>query len=379
MAALEAFQRYTPDELVSLLSYWPEKFVNGMITMGDNIARPSTICRSPAAAVTSCSPLERLPYELLHGILESLDFRTLSHLSRTSLRLKAAAESLPAYRELLAHAPDVLSALGHSGLITQHSAASLCTALHASSCAYCGAFGPFLFLFTAERCCYECLFFKQRLGVVPTAHALQQFRLSRQEVQQLPSMRCLRGRYFSRACPSCSFRLLRVPDLQARHQALYGSNRSIGRMSDAVRALVYGGRRLAGHVSRRHPNPEVPLEEFAGMASIAFGSLAPPDHRALERGVWCLGCRKIYARCKIRGGCLEGPSVWLDGVQLTFAEDRRLLSLAQRSWPMSEFLAHAKQCQGAREILETEAKDRGDTDHIGGCMARSKKLMLRQA
>jgi hypothetical protein len=162
----------SPDQRSSQLHHRPSYILNGMISIPEP-AKPSAIERDPSSS--SIGLLDILPVELLQYTLHMLDFRSLSHLSRASLHGNEVVRSLPAYRNLMEHAPHTLAALGHTRLITLHSANVLYRTLLSEQCISCGEYGAFLFIPTCERCCYECLCSNQSLWVIPTTLARKCF------------------------------------------------------------------------------------------------------------------------------------------------------------------------------------------------------------
>jgi len=183
----------SPDQRISGLSYRPSYILNGMISIPEP-AKPSAIERDPNSS--SIGLLDILPVELLQYTLHMLDFRSLSHLSRVSLQGNEVVRSLPAYRNLMKNAPHALAALGHTSLISLHSANALYGTLLSEQCISCGEYGAFLFLPTCERCCYECLCSNQSLWVIPTTLAKKCFDLTPSQLKLLPITRSIPGVYF---------------------------------------------------------------------------------------------------------------------------------------------------------------------------------------
>lgn len=190
-----AFQKTTHETLLSLLAHQPRHIVRGMIKITEP-AKPlsnwRTLPSSPLGA------LDTLPLELLHTIFAMLDFRTLSHITRTCLRGIQVVRSLPEYRDLMRHAPEALAALGKTRLIFHHLATTIHATLLSADCISCGSYGAFLFLPTCERCCYHCLWRNQSLWVVPITTAKKCFGLSTSGAKTLPIMRSLPGKYHVR-------------------------------------------------------------------------------------------------------------------------------------------------------------------------------------
>ncbi len=101
--------------------------------------------------------LEALPLETLQAILEHLDLQTLTDLRCVSRRAMLVVDSLPLYKEIYSHAPDVLRAM-----LSTHSARHfdlwlVSRELRAEYCYLCGDFGPFFLLPGCARCCWLCL------------------------------------------------------------------------------------------------------------------------------------------------------------------------------------------------------------------------------
>lgn len=85
-------------------------------------ARPPSISR-----LSTGGPgwFDRWPVELLTEALESMDFKSLSTLSRESVRACNVVRALPAYHEVMEHTKGALSVLAATGLLAHHSASSL--------------------------------------------------------------------------------------------------------------------------------------------------------------------------------------------------------------------------------------------------------------
>lgn len=82
-----------------------------------------TIHRLPAQS--SMGNLDRLNNDVLNMALDFLDFQSLARLSQTSLPARKMVEALPAYREVLTHAPETITALSKTGLLKYHAAGEI--------------------------------------------------------------------------------------------------------------------------------------------------------------------------------------------------------------------------------------------------------------
>jgi hypothetical protein len=125
-------------------------------------ATSTSIERDPAPNA-SLGKLDGLPIELLHNIFAMLDLQSLSRITQTCLRGIVTVQALPGYRDLIRHAPQAVAALGKTRLLGCHSTSELHAALRSTNCSSYGEYGPFLFMPTCERCCYECLWRNQSL------------------------------------------------------------------------------------------------------------------------------------------------------------------------------------------------------------------------
>jgi len=68
----------------------------------------------PQGDPSSLGVLATLPVELLQELLERCDLRTMTRFSRVCVRARSAVQSLPAYRDLMRHAPHALAALSQT-------------------------------------------------------------------------------------------------------------------------------------------------------------------------------------------------------------------------------------------------------------------------
>ncbi|KAK2814333.1 hypothetical protein FQN49_008217 [Arthroderma sp. PD_2] len=333
--------------LLEHLSHRPPHQLVGRISIADP-AKPSTL--KPHHGPSSLGLLDPLPLEILHGALNDLDFQSLSRLSCASKRGRSVVEALPAYRELMKHAPDTLKALGQSSLISVHSARKLRAVLRSEACSWCGEYGPFLFLPTCERCCYECQRINPSLWVMTVDLAKHCFRLTASQLKEIPIMRSIRGVYD-------------VPHELSRWQRLkLVSVRAAKELSLKAKAsnpvVIYS----ANNSNLDHflntplcppPNGMLPLhmytrtrtDECRGMASICFPSLQPDN--TVEYGLWCRGCYQAPKQYRFHL-VSAGPAI----VNLDMVSPRRaLVGTSVHARSKSEFLTHITHCDGARELL----------------------------
>ncbi|EFR00206.1 hypothetical protein MGYG_03209 [Nannizzia gypsea CBS 118893] len=333
--------------LIANLAHRPPHQLAGRISIS-NPAKPSALplCDGPS----SMGIFDHLPLEILQAILNLLDFQALSRLLRTSQRAKRAIECLPAYRELMEHAPDTLTALGKSCLITAHSAAKLRAVLRTESCAWCSEYGPFLFLPTCERCCYECQRSNPSLWVMTADLARYCFKISTPKLREIPVMRSIYGVYDVSHELSRHRRLKLVSVRAAKELSLATSGSP---------AATVSNQRNNAHLAHFQNAPLEPAaqddesgvksrinycsqtDECCGMGSICFPSLQPDN--SVERGLWCRGCFRASEQYRF--------SSLATGHAIQNVHPPRALigtNLCARS--KKQFLEHIKNCDGSLEL-----------------------------
>lgn len=345
----------TPENLISELSHRPRWLLDGGIRVPLAPGFSSTRRNSDTSSL-GC--LSKLPLELLHLVCNSLDFQSLSRLSRVSIGGKIVLESFRPYRAIMSHAPQSLRALGKTLLIQYHTAATLYAAITSQNCASCGEYGPFLFLPTCQRCCYECLHNNQSLWVVPKALAKKCFHLAPQHLREIPTMRSIPGKYrighgITRRRP------LRLVSVRAAKMAAITVHGTIDILDD--RDSSYTNQEVKdfdfftflrnapleplGNNPSRMPTRGDPVsDDYCGMASIFFPSLSPSG--VLEEGLWCRGCELIFDRFGTRGA-YSYPDLTPPGVDPYWVA----MGMARQAWSKSEFLRHVICCPGVRYII----------------------------
>ncbi|KAK2739864.1 hypothetical protein FQN57_006440 [Myotisia sp. PD_48] len=333
-----------PESLVTLMSHRPPRLVTGMISIA-HPAKMTTVDHRPS--VTPLGLLNALPIELMHYICNMLDFQSLSRLLRTSLRVRSMVESLPAYRDLMEHAPDTLTALGETQLISLHSADLLYKTLRSQHCVSCLEFGPFLFLPRCERCCHDCLRANPALWVMPIAFAKECFRFSPKEMKKLPIMRSIPGVYEVGHEISRNRQLKLVSVRAAKEMALrfHGSLPKAASYTD--RWYIEAPSNPMEIKPSLLPGAEIgPYDSSCGLASILFPCLLSKN--TIENGIWCKGCDWTFLN--YRSGKLSRHLI-NDMLPPGLNPIPVLSGMRRRAWSKDELLVHIKQCYGARKLL----------------------------
>lgn len=354
-----ASRNIDPETLIKTLSWHPAHILNSVLNIRESIE--ATVLQRTTES-SSIGPLDTFPLEILHLILNSLDFQSLSRFSRTCHQGKTVVESLPTYRVVIQHASKALIALSRTNLITFHSAASIHTALLSDKCVSCQEYGPFLFLPTCERCCYQCLTKDRFLRVITLQSAAYCFGLSPKVLSRLPSMLSIPRAHLEGRRLTCWKRERLVSVKQAWQLGIFvhGSEegmekavaskkarKAVDRQTLLVRWLATS---TPGSGSQHQPTWLSDLtilgDSFHGMTSVKFPSLRP--NAAVENGLWCFGCRTSLGNY-YRTGNLDSSTQLLvsdsDPLTVLSARERRARS-------KSEFLEHIKECPGASDLLQ---------------------------
>lgn len=345
----------TDEEILSRYAYTPERIKTGMIGVSSAPLLPPT---RQCQGVRSLGQLDSLPIELLHLVLDQLDFLSLARLACTTRRGQELVASLPTYHLVRRHAPQTLAALSAMSILHLHSASLLQEALHSSECSCCGNFGAFLFLMSCERCCFQCISFKPALWVLPRPDAGKCFNLSAKLLNSLPSARSLPGKYcvvfgISRARP---LRLVSVRAAKKLALQVHGSEAAVTshvpstRLSDKLQGSFELLQRTQLEFSKHDPFLDtMPGNDwYNGMATIRFPHL-PATHEVSDWGSWCRGCKLVWQ---------QADHNELDTAQMSqfVPQDHHpgsfCFRLAFREWPSAGFLGHARSCYGVQVLEE---------------------------
>ena len=111
----------------------------------------------PQSQTYALGTLTRLPFEIVSMIALELDVTSafrLSHVNRTARELLSSVRE---FRHLRKHAVEAMCVLLRTGAGSHTPVAGLYSALTTRDCTFCGAFGGFLYLPSAARCCLTCV------------------------------------------------------------------------------------------------------------------------------------------------------------------------------------------------------------------------------
>lgn len=344
-----AASQLSSEDYVARFSHRPRSVIESMITPDD--LPPQTVYRS---GDSSLGLLDTLPLEVLWMIFDKSDVQSLVHISMTSLRGMAYIESISKYQDLRKHAPHALVALGRTGLLGYHPLCDLYAALRSDRCVSCSAaFGAFLLMLTCQRCCYECLFWNTSLRAIPISIARQCLELVPSQLADLPKLHSLPDEYWIgwRIKVKARYRLVSVRDVNLRALQVHGSDYLQERLNSRknmrshrvntwnaiyrapLQSFGQDPLTIPGSTASRPTMPQTfrgDLNKWGGMASIVFPSLTASG--ALESGLWCRGC-EWSAGGRGRGG------------------------VCSKAWTTAEFVQHARQCRGVKELQLKDASE----------------------
>lgn len=348
------------DELISRLSYRDRHILmsESMINVPARLAKPNPVHlrNSPSSNIGN---LDVFPMELLHNILNQLDFLSLFRLASVSHRGRNVVHSLAAFRDLTTYAYPVLVALGITELLYWHSCSTLHSALLSESCVSCGLYGPFLFLPTCERCCYWCLSENQSLWLIPVSKAKKIFGLSAKDLKGTPTLHTVPGVYFVRRLNKRlkRFRLVSVKIVKRIAISIHGTEAALeqvlSEMPCSTNDKVLGSWMRKACLEPLNENPSKqpsrankPDDMFGGMGSIRFPVLRPG--RMVEEGYWCGGCQLVFERRANIPGLLRSIEHLIPaGVN----PSQVLEGMAREARSRAQFLEHIKTCIGVERFF----------------------------
>ena len=139
--------------------------------------------------------LDELPLETTQAIFALLDLQTLTDLRAVNRSAMVVVDSLPLYREIYTHVPEVLRAMLSTKLARHFELWQIVRELRSPDCCRCGDFGAFLFLPGCARCCWYCLTEAEDILPISKNQAMESFELSNNILPEMPAMLSLPGSY----------------------------------------------------------------------------------------------------------------------------------------------------------------------------------------
>ncbi|KAG0127763.1 hypothetical protein HOY82DRAFT_61870 [Tuber indicum] len=261
-----------------------------------------------------------LPLEIINEILLFLDIRSLLAFRRVNTTALATINSLPEYRAVITHAPDVIRAYVAIDLSSHANIHELFQALTSKLCSYCNSFGAFIFLLECRRVCWHCHTQDPELLPICRGLAAVSFGVSPEALAVLPALRPVSGTYTLRGI-HCSLARDPTPLVSraaARRLAVkvHGSEDAVGAFVGAQRESQLSSYRMQKAVynnihtlpyshpaSKRAPgepayyadkdNKDDDVRRYQGVAPLP---VLNPRTGMLEHGVCCVGCDVAYSK-----------------------------------------------------------------------------------
>ncbi|KAI1828314.1 hypothetical protein F4861DRAFT_177862 [Xylaria intraflava] len=215
--------------------------------------------------------LGRLPPELMWLTLHELDIRSFFRFRQVNRQARIIATGLREYSLVSRYGLEGLRGLLRAELAPYFTISDLYRPLVTDKCVTCGAFGGHLFLFTVERCCFNCLLSSTHYRVLAVSFFAKFARLSLPRLIRLtgPVLRTVPGIY----------NMLERPARRPKY-IIFGSQ--------AVQTLLASEviHERTAHRLRTRWTPR----DYRFMTATAYPYYSVKDAK-LERGVSCKGCQ----------------------------------------------------------------------------------------
>lgn len=234
--------------------------------------------RSPTAELGT---LGRLPPELISMILRDLDVRSFFYLRQVNQQARVLSTGLWEYRLVSTYGLEGLRGVLRAGLAHCFTINDLYLPLVTNTCTTCGNFGGHLFLFSAERCCFDCLQSVPHFRVLSISTFAKLAHMSSRRLSRLPGL-CLR------TVPGI-YNMMEAPARRPMH--LIWAEKA----TETLLGLNKIGEDTAQKLTSHREQPE---HRF--MVATAYPCYSLEDAK-LDRGLSCKGCQ---VRLEASGGDL---------------------------------------------------------------------------
>jgi hypothetical protein len=265
--------------------------------------------------------LDTLPLEVLSLVLVHTDIRTLTDFRRINHRAMQVVDSVPEYRLVQQHTPDLLRGILSVEIGSHISTQTLFSTLNEYKCEGCGDFGSFIYLLTCERVCFLCLYEKPRYYPLLLSEAAAKFGTHRRLYKSLPSVKSVPGRYSPRKnTRKARFNLIDADSAQRIGLAFHnGSTAAMEQCvvaahnneSDAWDKRVMAGYKVSQNPPRRRRQviwvPEGRVLDPRRFMAVVRAPWINPSTNAVEWGFHCVGCKE-----KFRTGPLNWRRMYSD-------------------------------------------------------------------
>ncbi|KAI1407238.1 hypothetical protein F5Y13DRAFT_206533 [Hypoxylon sp. FL1857] len=263
-----------PHEILRVCSYHRRDFDLALVRSRPHEMQPVQESLQAAFETSPASGLgilDRLPTELMSIMLRDLDILSYFRFRQVNRRARVLSTAVWEYELVAKYGLEGLRGLLRAKLAHNFTIMDLYRPLITLSCALCGAFGGFLFLLTATRCCFACIRTSPKMRVSCISAFAKLTGISAGRLHRLLRLKMctVPGLYSMEEKPA-----RRPKDLIAEDEAI-SSLISLGVLrQDSIQSLA----RRTEHETQRF------------MASTAF-PWYDSDSAKIERGVSCKGCQ----------------------------------------------------------------------------------------
>lgn len=184
-----------PDQIIFKYSYQREDIKDNNLDDANLETRcPLDNGRHSGTPEQTVGQLDLLPLEIVNEILLSMDLPTLTNFRCINRRAMQLVDSLPQYRMVFKHCPNVLRAILSTNA-NSYDCRLLYNTLATTRCSSCSNFGSYLYLITCKRVCHLC--FRRRPDYVPVAaHGASKITgVSKTQLDRVPRATSLPGQY----------------------------------------------------------------------------------------------------------------------------------------------------------------------------------------
>ncbi|KAI0402742.1 hypothetical protein F4802DRAFT_608465 [Xylaria palmicola] len=220
--------------------------------------------------------LDCLPPELMALVLHELDLRFFFPFRQVNRQFRIISTGLWEYKLVSQHGLEGLRGLLCAQLAPYFTISDLYRSLTTDKCSTCGAFGGHLFLFTAERCCFDCPLSSSHYRVLAQSAFARLAHLSLSRVNRLPGIRL-------RTVPGI-YNMLERPVKTPKYLIFEEKATQILLTTNAI------GESAVRNLGHRN---EQENQRFMTATAYPYYSM---DDAKLERGVSCKGCQIRHQR-----------------------------------------------------------------------------------
>ncbi|KAB5513571.1 hypothetical protein GE09DRAFT_1266572 [Coniochaeta sp. 2T2.1] len=280
--------------------------------------------------------LKHLPPEILVKIFLNLDIASIFTLRQTNGALRAFVTSIPEYGVLSTDALDAYLAIHRTNLAPWLTLHQVHRALISEWCTMCGAYGGFLFLPTAMRCCLRCICDKHTFQVLSLNLACRMTNFGIPKLQTpVPTWTTIPGWYgklentYQKKVRYVSFQHAFEAALETKGPA-------------QVKMLID---EVAREAHRKT------FEEDKARACVAIPTYEA-DRKKAYWGLSCRGCAMKMPRLNATGRSLRSGCKLPDGVDTVYERE--------------EFEKHVEGCENAKWLWEKSEGGKKCVRHLEG-------------